>query len=72
MLVHGFGLSREHALKFLEIYNTRCQPPWSAKELEHKVDDAIADKSDEGGKHAARHRARADLPRERTVIRRIG
>jgi hypothetical protein len=70
-LVHGFGLCRDDALKFLSDYNKRCDPPWSRKELEHKVDDAIADASDEGGKRAAKHRARADLPRERTIVRRI-
>lgn len=40
-LVNGFALSRDDALFLLREYNSRCQPPWSEKELEHKVDDAI-------------------------------
>lgn len=40
-LVHGFGLSTERALgMLLSEYNLRCQPPWTEKELRHKVDDA--------------------------------
>ena len=41
VLVHGFGLSPEHALGILLAhYNPRCQPPWTEKELRHKVEDA--------------------------------
>jgi len=41
MLVHGFGLSPEHALNMLLAhFNPRCQPPWAEKELRHKVEDA--------------------------------
>ena len=41
-LVHGFGLPRDRALRLLiEKYNPRCQPPWSTKQLQHKVDDAV-------------------------------
>jgi hypothetical protein len=25
----------------MQMYNTRCQPPWSEKELRHKCDSAI-------------------------------
>ncbi|MFH1022111.1 MAG: bifunctional DNA primase/polymerase [Planctomycetota bacterium] len=40
-LVHGFGISPERALSLLLAhYNPRCQPPWTEKELRHKVDDA--------------------------------
>lgn len=40
-LVHGFGLSADEALEMLEReYNPRCEPPWTRKELEHKVKDA--------------------------------
>lgn len=40
-LVKGFGLSVDDAYKMLiEEYNPRCRPPWSEKELQHKVDDA--------------------------------
>ena len=40
-LVHGFALEPEAALRLLlERYNPRCEPPWSDKELRHKVEDA--------------------------------
>jgi hypothetical protein len=41
-LVIGFGLDREQALSLLLEWNeTHCQPPWSERELKHKVDDAL-------------------------------
>jgi hypothetical protein len=40
-LVLYFGLDRECALELLRIWNLKCQPPWSEKELAHKVDDAL-------------------------------
>jgi hypothetical protein len=42
-MVHGFGLDPETALALLrDRYNPRCQPPWSEKELRHKVSDAAS------------------------------
>lgn len=42
-LVHGFGLDSELALSLLlDHYNPRCEPPWSEKELRHKVEDAAS------------------------------
>ncbi|MDX9911235.1 MAG: bifunctional DNA primase/polymerase [Phycisphaerales bacterium] len=42
-LVHGFELEPEIALRMLlERYNPRCEPPWSEKELRHKVEDAAS------------------------------
>ncbi len=42
-LVHGFGLDPELALALLlDHYNPRCEPPWSEKELRHKVEDAAS------------------------------
>ncbi|GAB4549488.1 MAG: hypothetical protein Tsb0013_10760 [Phycisphaerales bacterium] len=42
-LVHGFELEPEAALRMLlERYNPRCEPPWSEKELRHKVEDAAS------------------------------
>jgi hypothetical protein len=37
VLVHGFALSEEDALEFIRAYNERCMPPWSERELRHKV-----------------------------------
>ena len=39
-LSHGFALSDEEALGFLEEYNLRCRPSWSPKELLHKLSSA--------------------------------
>jgi len=42
-LVHGFGLDAPAALALLiERYNPRCEPPWSERELRHKVEDAAS------------------------------
>ncbi len=40
-MVHGFGLDPDEALQLLlDRYNPRCEPPWSEKELRHKVNEA--------------------------------
>ncbi len=40
-LVHGFGLDTDAAYKLLtDRFNPRCIPPWSERELRHKVEDA--------------------------------
>jgi len=39
-LVKGFGLSVAEARPILEEFNGRCAPAWSAKELEHKLEQA--------------------------------
>lgn len=42
-MVHGFGLDAETAFGLLrDRYNPRCQPPWTEKELRHKVSDAAS------------------------------
>lgn len=40
-LVEGFGLDESDALEALKEWNETCQPPWSEKELRHKVKDAV-------------------------------
>jgi hypothetical protein len=39
-LVLGFGLGVDEALPFLREYSARCVPPWSDKELLHKLEEA--------------------------------
>jgi hypothetical protein len=39
-LVLGFGLSRDTALVLYREWNQTCKPPWSERELVHKIDDA--------------------------------
>lgn len=42
-MVHGFGIDPAVAFALLrDRYNSRCQPPWTDKELMHKIDDAAA------------------------------
>ena len=36
----GFGLTDAQTLELLREFNARCQPPWTEKELRHKVQDA--------------------------------
>jgi hypothetical protein len=40
ILVQGFDLSPDDAFSFLSRYNQRCEPPWSERELWHKLADA--------------------------------
>jgi hypothetical protein len=39
-LVHDFNLSHGEAMSILQDYNARCSPPWSVKDLIHKLEDA--------------------------------
>ncbi|MGH8018770.1 MAG: hypothetical protein ACREIA_10835, partial [Opitutaceae bacterium] len=39
-LIQGFNLPREAAASLFSEYNAHCQPPWSDRELAHKLDDA--------------------------------
>lgn len=41
ILVRGFGLSIDQAEPLLAEWNQTCQPPWSTKELQHKLADAL-------------------------------
>ena len=49
-LVQGFGLSAQDALHILVEYNNRCDPPWSEKELRHKLESAEKAAPPEGGR----------------------
>jgi KaiC/GvpD/RAD55 family RecA-like ATPase len=43
VLVMGFGLSESEALQILKTeFNGRCQPPWSERDLVHKVKSAAS------------------------------
>ena len=40
-LIHGFGINSDTAFAILaSYYNPRCEPPWSEKELRHKINSA--------------------------------
>jgi hypothetical protein len=40
ILIHGFGLTEAEAMPFMKEYSARCAPPWSDKELKHKLTSA--------------------------------
>jgi hypothetical protein len=40
VLMRGFSLTEDRAYAVLCEYNTRCDPPWSERELRHKLDGA--------------------------------
>jgi len=40
-LYHGFALSESETLHFLSNWNSKCDPPWTEKELEHKVNGVV-------------------------------
>lgn len=50
-LTNGFSLSRDDALSLLREYNASCSPPWSERELAHKIDQAIAKPHDKPRGH---------------------
>ncbi|XZE55787.1 bifunctional DNA primase/polymerase [Planctomycetaceae bacterium SH139] len=46
-LVHGFGIDPDRALAILQTdYNLRCSPPWSDRELQHKINQAATKSHD--------------------------
>ena len=52
VLVHGFALDHDTALALLREWNaTHCQPPWSDRELIHKVDSVTARASEKPRGH---------------------
>ena len=40
-LVADFALDRAQAMALIIEYNARCKPPWSMRELEHKIEQAF-------------------------------
>lgn len=40
VLILGFGLSVDEALPLFREWNQNCQPPWSEREIQHKLEDA--------------------------------
>jgi hypothetical protein len=61
-LVLGFDLTTEQAFQLLATeYNPKCQPPWSEKELRHKVESANKQDGPRGGLLVDRQRQLVDL-----------
>jgi putative DNA primase/helicase len=42
-LMRGFGLTIEQARPIMEGYSSRCDPPWSGREITHKLENARDD-----------------------------
>jgi hypothetical protein len=40
-ILNGFDLTESELWPILDKYNARCEPPWSQRELEHKVSEAV-------------------------------
>jgi hypothetical protein len=73
-----FGLSIEQALPLLQEYSSRCVPPWSDRELLHKLEDAacgaqpgrMLDPNRAGRRPSAIDREIADLEGVEVILRR--
>jgi hypothetical protein len=50
-MVQGFGLGEEDALQAMWNWNQGCHPPWSEKELRHKILSAIDTPDPQGRPH---------------------
>ena len=61
-LIHGFGLTADEAIPYLREWNETCQPPWNAKDLAHKLNEAVS----KGG--PPRGQARGYLLRDEATI----
>lgn len=48
VLVKGFDLDEGTALDLLHEFNDRCDPPWSDRELEHKIANAMKSRAARG------------------------
>lgn len=48
ILILGFGLTKQEALVLMADFNRRCEPPWSERELLHKLDSADKQPGDRG------------------------
>jgi hypothetical protein len=48
VLVKGFGLSRDEAWPIITTWNATCEPPWTDRELQHKLRSAESVEGQEG------------------------
>jgi hypothetical protein len=72
-LVHGFGLSTTDAFTLLSDWNRSCQPPWTDRELLHKIRQADEKPHDKPRGHLANtsdHRPAQPLDITRVTFKR--
>jgi hypothetical protein len=48
ILIEGFDLTHDEALEAIKVWNGRCVPPWTEKELVHKFKDAAKNATNRG------------------------
>lgn len=48
VLVNDFALSESEAFEAIQPWNARCEPPWSEKEIRHKLDGAAKQPGERG------------------------
>jgi RecA-family ATPase len=48
VLCQGFGLPPEEARPLMVEYSARCVPPWSEREIDHKLSDAVTTEDPKG------------------------
>jgi len=65
-----FGLTKGEALELMQWYSdTRCTPPWTAKEITHKVDDAYRRNAHQHGQKLQEERANYEHGRNSGVFK---
>jgi len=65
-LVNGFQLGENDAIRFLTSYNAKCKPPWTEKELVHKVRTALTTTHDKPRGHLVGDISLNAAPRPKT------
>jgi len=63
-----FGLTDDECLQALGEYNRRCSPPWSERELAHKLESARRIAINQAGTRAAPGRGQTNQKPQRTPI----
>lgn len=71
VLMIEFGLDKSDAMQILREYNRRCEPPWSAEELQHKIDSAAEHPGERGGLRDAPKQTRKKKSKQYAPISRI-
>ena len=59
--VQGFALGQEDAYAVMQHWNKRCQPPWSERELRHKIEQAATTPDPSGRPHGYMLEAKSEL-----------
>src|SRR5688572_29540225 len=66
VLVQGFGLSPDEARPLMLEYSARCQPPWTEKDIDHKLRDAERAPNPKGHAYLLKESGRASVAASRS------